>query len=404
MITPNTMAELEKLGFGADVDSLETYVAKLQDAAGMGKPLVDDALYDSHVRLLKQLKPDSSVLNRNWEIEDNDFNEYDDVLKKYGMSSITTVTDFDTGEFQRFKQVIRDLGHPVDLFASVKENGHGVRAVYLNGRLYTGSTRGRYKKGRDITRHLKAVLPNYVEAWKNIKLVEVRGEMLVKISDFENYLKPTGLKHPLSSVTSLIRDSVTDAELKYLNMVCYKVISSDGELELDTLSDEFGHLKECGFNIPQCTGVRGVTADNLEMAIDRILEVFEDLMDNDMLEYSCDGLVVSINNNNDFYSTGKNGNTWNGNIALKMGKYWEQNIYSSTIEEVVFIPGKSYMTPKALITPVVTGNGSEVRTVPLYNIGVMERYHYVPGETIYFRYGGETGVTCCDYLGNSVQV
>lgn len=404
MITPNTMAELEKLGFGADVDSLETYVAKLQDAAGMGKPLVDDALYDSHVRLLKQLKPDSSVLNRNWEVEDNDFNEYDDVLKKYGMSSITTVTDFDTGEFQRFKQVIRDLGHPVDLFASVKENGHGVRAVYLNGRLYTGSTRGRYKKGRDITRHLKAVLPNYVEAWKNIKLVEVRGEMLVKISDFENYLKPTGLKHPLSSVTSLIRDSVTDAELKYLNMVCYKVISSDGELELDTLSDEFGHLKECGFNIPQCTGVRGVTADNLEMAIDRILEVFEDLMDNDMLEYSCDGLVVSINNNNDFYSTGKNGNTWNGNIALKMGKYWEQNIYSSTIEEVVFIPGKSYMTPKALITPVVTGNGSEVRTVPLYNIGVMERYHYVPGETIYFRYGGETGVTCCDYLGNSVQV
>lgn len=404
MITPNTMAELEKLGFGADVDSLETYVAKLQDAAGMGKPLVDDALYDSHVRLLKQLKPDSSVLNRNWEIEDNDFNEYDDVLKKYGMSSITTVTDFDTGEFQRFKQVIRDLGHPVDLFASVKENGHGVRAVYLNGRLYTGSTRGRYKKGRDITRHLKAVLPNYVEAWKNVKLVEVRGEMLVKISDFENYLKPTGLKHPLSSVTSLIRDSVTDAELKYLNMVCYKVISSDGELELDTLSDEFGHLKECGFNIPQCTGVRGVTADNLEMAIDRILEVFEDLMDNDMLEYSCDGLVVSINNNNDFYSTGKNGNTWNGNIALKMGKYWEQNIYSSTIEEVVFIPGKSYMTPKALITPVVTGNGSEVRTVPLYNIGVMERYKYVPGETIYFRYGGETGVTCCDYLGNSVQV
>ena len=32
MITSNTMAELEKLGFGADVDALETYVARLQDA------------------------------------------------------------------------------------------------------------------------------------------------------------------------------------------------------------------------------------------------------------------------------------------------------------------------------------------------------------------------------------
>lgn len=404
MITSNTMAELEKLGFGADVDALETYVARLQDAAGMGQPLVDDALYDAHVRLLKQLKPDSSVLNRNWEVEDNELNEYDDVLKKYGMCSIQTVTDFDTPEYEKFRRTIADLGHPVDLFAGVKENGHGVRAVYLNGNLYTGSTRGRYKKGRDITRHLKAVLPNYVEQWKNIRLVEVRGEMLVKISDFEKYLKPTGLKHPLSSVTSLIRDSVTDAELKYLNMVCYKVIAGNGEIEFNTLADEYGHLKECGFNIPQCTGVRGVTAENLDLAIERILDTFENMMDSGVLEYSCDGLVVAINNNHDFYSSGKSGNSWNGNIALKMGKYWEQNIYSSTIEEVIFMPGKSFMTPKALITPVVTGNGSEVRTVPLYNIGVMERYHYVPGETIYFRYGGETGVTCCDYNGNSVQV
>ena len=404
MITSNTMAELEKLGFGADVDALETYVSRLQDAAGMGQPLVDDALYDAHVRLLKQLKPDSSVLNRNWEVEDNELNEYDDVLQKYGMCSITTITDMDSLEYEKFRRTIADLGHPVDLFAGVKENGHGVRAVYLNGSLYTGSTRGRYKKGRDITRHLKAVLPNYVEQWKNIRLVEVRGEMLVKISDFEKYLKPTGLKHPLSSVTSLIRDSVTDAELKYLNMVCYKVIAGNGEIEFESLAEEYGHLKECGFDIPPCTGVRGVTASNLDQAIDRILDTFENMMDSGILEYSCDGLVVAINNNNDFYSSGKNGNSWNGNIALKMGKYWEQNIYSSTIEEVVFMPGKSYMTPKALITPVVTGNGSEVRTVPLYNIGVMERYHYVPGETIYFRYGGETGVTCCDYNGNSVQV
>ena len=92
--------------------------------------------------------------------------------------SIQTVTDFGSPEYEKLRRPIADLGHPVDLFASVKEIGHGVRAVYLNGNLYTGSTRGRYKKGRDITRHLKAVLPNYVEQWKNIKLVEVRVKCL----------------------------------------------------------------------------------------------------------------------------------------------------------------------------------------------------------------------------------
>ena len=76
--------------------------SELQDAAGMGQPLVDDALYDAHVRLLKQLKPDSSVLNRNWEVEDNELNEYDDVLKKYGMQ-YTNCTDFDTPEYEKFK-------------------------------------------------------------------------------------------------------------------------------------------------------------------------------------------------------------------------------------------------------------------------------------------------------------
>lgn len=401
MVNNNTMDELNKLGFGADIDALESYVASLQDAAGMGNPLVDDATYDAHVRLLKQLKPNSSVLSRNWEVEDNELGEYDDILKKYGMCSITTITSFD--ELYKFKSVLDSIGHPITLAASIKENGHGVRAVYINGRLYNGSTRGRYKKGRDITRHLKAVLPNYIEAWKDIEIVEVRGEMLVSIETFEKNLKGV-LKTPLSSVTSLIRDSVTDEELKYLDMVCYKVISNDEKLEFNSLSDEFEHLKNCGFMIPEAVKVDGVTSENLEFFVEKILEYFENKMDAGLIKYSCDGIVFAINDDNIFYSVGKSGNAWNGNFALKMGRYWESNVYSSTILDIQFIPGKSYITPKAIVSPVKTANGAEVTNVPLYNIGVMERYHYVPGETIYFRFGGEVGVILCDVYGNSVSV
>lgn len=401
MINSNTMAELEKLGFGADIDALETYVATLQDAAGMGNPLVDDAAYDIHVKLLRQLKPASPVLTRNWEMEDNELTEYDDVLKKYGMCSITTLTSLQ--ELAKFRQVLQDIGHTVDLTVSIKENGHGVRAVYLNGRLYNGSTRGRYKKGRDITRHLKAVLPEYIPEWKDIKVVEVRGEMLVSIENFERHLQGT-LKTPLSSVTSLIRDSVTDEELKLLDMVCYKVISGNGDLEFNTLWDEFEHLEKCGFKVPEKAKVSGVGPDTLEKAVEMVLDYFEKKMDNHEIAYSCDGLVFAIDDNNTFYSTGKNGNAWNGNFALKMGRYWESNVYSSKIVEVKFLPGKSYITPKAIINPVKCSNGAVVTNVPLYNIGVMERYKYVPGADIFFKFGGETGVTLCDYLGNSVRV
>lgn len=401
MVNADTMEKLEKLGFGSDIDALESYVASLQDAAGMGNPLVDDSVYDAHVRLLKELKPTSSVLNRNWETADEELNEYDEVLRKYGMCSITTISEID--DLWRFENTLDTIGHDVELMASIKDNGHGVRAVYLNGWLYSGSTRGRTKKGRDITRHLKAVLPNYVDEWRNIKIVEIRGEMLVSIENFEKHLKGK-LKHPLSSVTSLIRDSVTDEELKLLDMECYKVISADDSLHFETLYDEFKHLEKCGFNTPPFIKVGHVNSSNLKQVTSAILAKFEQYMDSGAEKYSCDGIVFAINNNNDFYSTGKDGNAWKGNFALKTGRYWEQNVYSSIIEEVQFIPGKSYIVPKAIIEPVVTANGSSVVNVPLYNVGVIERYKYIPGETIYFRYGGETGVTLCDCYGNSIRL
>ena len=400
MINKDILDELDRLGFGADVDALETYIAKLQDAHAMGDSLVDDSVYDAHVRLLKKVKPDSSVLSRNWELEDNELTEYDELLKKYGMASITTITDYD--ELYKFKNILDKIGKPIELMGSIKENGHAVRAVYLNGNLYTGSTRGRYKKGRDITRHLKLLLPNYVEAWRNTKIVEIRGEMLVSIDTFEEKLRGT-LKTPLSSVTSLIRESASDEEIKLMDMVCFKVLTSDDSLGLNTLWDEYEHLKECGFKTPEKAKIQGVTSGNLEQAVDILVDYFEGLMDNGELKYACDGVIVSINDSDLFYSMGKNGNNWNSNFALKLGRYWESNVYSSTILDVEFTPGKSYMTPKAIVEPVVTANGSTVTTVPLYNIGVMERYEYVPGETIYFRYGGETGVSCCTYDGRSVQ-
>lgn len=400
MINANTMEELEKLGFGSDVDALESYIASLQEAAGMGTPIVDDAVYDAHVKILKELKPTSEVLHRNWEVDDNEPDEYDEVLKKYGMCSITTLDEIE--DVSKFAAIIAELGHPIDLMASIKDNGHGVRGVYLNGWLYNGSTRGRYKKGRDITRHLKATLPQYVDAWEKVKIVEVRGEMLVSKENFEKHLK-NKLKTPLSSVTSLIRDSATDEELEKLDMECYKVISAGGELEFKTLWDEFEHLKECGFKTPPKALIRGVTPATLEESVRKILDYFEQMMDRGQIKYACDGIVFSVNSNDDFYSLGKDGNAWRGNFALKYGKYWASNIYHSTIERIEYLPGKTYITPKAIIEPVVTSTGATVTNVPLYNIGVMEKYKYVPGEPIYFRFGSESGVLLTDVYGNNVS-
>lgn len=402
MVNQNTLDRLTELGFEADADGLEMYIAKLQDAAGMGDPLVPDSLYDEYTRLLRQLKPNSEVLNRNWETDDYELDEnLDSLLETYGMCSINTIQKMD--ELYKFKDTLDEIGEPVELVFSIKENGHGVRAVYKFGELVSSTTRGRYKKGRDITKHAKIMLPNYVEQFAEIPLVEIRGEVLVKISVFEQYLANV-CKTPLSSVTSLIRESATDEEIALLDMVCYKVLASEPEkLNINSLEEEYSLLNECGFKTPQCAKLGNITSANLDIVVDKVISYFESKMDNGEIEYSCDGIVATLNSNELFYGSGRSGNAWNGNIALKMGKYWESNVYSAKIISIEFVPGKSYIVPKAIIEPTIASNGATVTTVPLYNIGVMERYKYIPGNEIYFRFGGEVGVLTCDRYGNSVK-
>lgn len=402
MVNENLLNELNALGFGADVDALESYVATLQDAAAMGEPIVADDVYDIHYKLLKQLKPESVVVNRNWEGEDYELDDNDELLKVHGMASITTMKSMaDMGGFKmKLSQLFPD---GVRIHISYKLNGHGVRAVYRYGWLVAGSTRGRLKKGRDILRHLKALIPNYVQEWESIPLLEVRGELLVSFENFESRFKAT-LKTPLSAVTSLVRDSVTDEELQYLDMLCYKIyVSEDSPISFDSVSSQFEMLAKCGFKTPDYQIYEGVSYYNIEDVVSEALEEMGNKYGNGEVAYFCDGLVASVDNQDQFSQMGYDGKNFAGNMALKIGPQWGAKTYCGVIQDVVFVPGKKYLTPKAIIAPVRTISGPEVTTVPLYNVGVMEEHGLVPGSEIYFKFGGETGVTLVDAHGNMIS-
>lgn len=403
VIGQDLMDELEELGFGSDVDALESYVMSLQDAAGNGdREVVMDAVYDRHKRLLEKLKPDSVAIYRNWETDDEEYTNNDVILERYGMKSIHTMTCME--DLSGFKQKLSGIG-AVDMVASVKLNGHGVRAVYRDGTLVDATTRGRYKRGRSILRHVKACLPEHIEKWEGTGLIEVRGEILVSKETFREKLSST-LKTPLSSVTSLIRDSASDKEIEMLDMVCYKCIKDDGSSnnsQFGTLEKEYMELKGAGIQIPECIMVNGVTAENFDSKIKSVIAYFEKLYDTGKLKYDCDGIVVSVNDLDTLYSMGEEGNSLIGNFALKMGRVWESNKYCGIVEDIEWVPNKKYITPKAHISPVKAVTGAEIRTVPLYNIGVMQRLQIGIGSRVYFKFGGETGVTLVTPDGEAIS-
>ena len=388
---------LNRLGFGDDVSKLEKYVESLQDYASSGEPIVSDDIYDTHIKLLSRLKPDSDLLNRNWESFEDDLDNRDILLDKFGMRSIRTIKDL--GELNYF---VRDIlkSNELKVVATTKLNGHAVRAVYEYGHLVSGSTRGRYKKGRDITRHLKKLLPNYVEKWSSEQYVEVRGELLVSYKNFEKVKHI--LKTPLSSVTSFIKESASDQEIGLLDILCYKVLKlRDFGNGYNSLSDEIMELGRLGFKTPPYSVRTTINPANFYSEMERLVNAFSSKKSS--LDYDTDGVVVSLDDNNMFYSLGLDGNTFLGNFALKVGSEYGTKVYQSIIDDIQWVHGKTYITPKAVIEPTKTANGAVVSVVPLYNIGMMEKLRLIPGSTIYFTFGGETGVSLCDSLGNKVN-
>lgn len=402
MISSETLETMERLGFGTDIDALEEKLFEYRQAAAEGSPIVSDAYYDGLIRILKEVKPESEIFLYNWENDDEEpLQSYDEVLKDIGMCSITTVSNYD--EMEPFRNVIAGIGKPVKLIASTKENGHAVRFVYAYGKLVSATTRGRSNngRGRNVLRHISKIVPNEIPVFKKIPIVEIRGEAIIKKKLFLERFKGV-TKTCLSTVTHLMRDSVSDEDIQCLDIVCYKIKSSDNSLPFVSLEQEFTLLDKLGFNTPEHITMNGVTGANFRSSIAGILKTFELKMDNEEIEYDCDGIVVALDSEELFYGTGKDGNAWKGNIAVKMGKYWESNVYESTIEYIEWQPGKKFLVPKAVVEPVVTANGSTVRNVPLYNVGVMERYGYITGSTVYFRYGGEKGVTLVDQFGRGI--
>lgn len=398
MFTRDDLSLLDRLGFGSDVEKLEEYVASLQEYASSGEPKVSDDVYDTHFKLLSKLKPESPVLNRNWESIDRDLDSYDVLLNKFGMRSIRTIKDM--SELGYFMDTV--LTNSTDLLVSTKLNGHAIRAVYQNGSLISGSTRGRYKKGRDITGHLKQILPNFVKIWESEPYVEVRGEMLVSYKDFERVKHY--LKTPLSAVTSCIKESATEEEVGLLSVVCYKVLKlreNPWDNGFITLLDEFKELSENGFEIPKVTKLDAVDRSNFMEYMDIVVEKFGNNKSN--FEFDTDGIVVAVNDTKKFYELGLDGNRFIGNFALKTGDAYGTKVYQSIIRDIEWVYGKTYITPKAIIEPTKTANGAEVRVVPLYNIGMMEKLHLIPNERIYFTFGGETGVSLCDSMGNKIS-
>lgn len=378
------------------IEALERYIQDCNEAMnGDGEPLVEDAIYDKLVQLLTKVRSDSPVLQELWSEDDEVVGSYNKLLEENPMVSILTVKSWNDDAITQF---IQRMPETANYLASYKINGHGIRVVYNDGNLVEATTRGRSTNGRDITEHVKIILGDYNEALSDYGLVEIRGELALKLSNLDKAREFTpGLKSAFSAVSSLIKPSATKEEVELLDFLTYGVYIED--YNFSSKEEVFSQLSEWGFETTEYISLEDISKDDL---LENMKEVVSALESNyEEFGYFCDGVVFEVSDGDVRSYLEGEGKYHDYNLALKVDS-WSQDIYTGYIKEVTWKRGKFKLNPVAVVVEdlnsnegVLTVQGNRVKNIPLYNpknILILKAYI---GRPLSFKYGGEAGVVPC---------
>ena len=378
------------------IEALERYIQDCNETMnGDGEPLVEDAIYDKLVQLLTQVRSDSPVLQELWSEDDEVVGSYNKLLEENPMVSILTVKSWNDDAITQF---IQRMPETANYLASYKINGHGIRVVYNDGNLVEATTRGRSTNGRDITEHVKIILGDYNEALSEYGLVEIRGELALKLSNLDKAREFTpGLKSAFSAVSSLIKPSATKEEVELLDFLTYGVYIED--YDFSSKEEVFSQLSEWGFETTEYISLEDISKDDL---LENMKEVVSALESNyEEFGYFCDGVVFEVSDGDVRSYLEGEGKYHDYNLALKVDS-WSQDIYTGYIKEVTWKRGKFKLNPVAVVVEdlnsnegVLTVQGNRVKNIPLYNpknILILKAYI---GSPLSFKYGGEAGVVPC---------
>lgn len=247
-----------------------------------------------------------------------------------------------------------------------KYDGNAANCIYIEGKLSQVLTRGNGTKGRDITDKVKHNIPETIDL-KGI--VEVRGEVVIKISTFNE--KYATFKNPRNYVAGVLnRDDNSPSVLADLDFI---------PLEVRQHIDE-----EIRYIAPRVPGFKHramvfyAGPINFEAAYYTMLEYRV------KCEYQLDGFVIKANE--DIRPQwGENSHDPNWAVAIK----FPPKEATTTITKISWQYGKSgAVTPVAIMEPVDL-DGSTVSRAALFNYDYLVKLGAFPGATVAIAKSGD---------------
>lgn len=290
--------ELNKLGFGLDIDSLESYIVDYEQA----RYLTDLSLYEHNYKILRDLlfevKPSSLVFSTQAELEQEKTSEEDIFFIENKNERHPTIYGlYDRKKLEGLKGYIDGLNNGLtDMLSMINIMGLDVQFIYRYGELLSVNLIGECNKYTDITDEVSGseILPMGVEDLEDFWVTEFRGKLTIPntSSNLQNISK-----HIETSVMRCIRCGIHYDALEILvtDIRIKKAKSENGEYtQWGNEWEKMEYVRSIGFDVPYYGLLRGIDSDSLESALSDMDGFFNKAEKSNRIAYKYRGFEARI--------------------------------------------------------------------------------------------------------------
>ena len=353
----------------------------------LDNPSVSDAEYDRLMNELIMLETEypnlKSPYSPSQRVGGKVLDEFAKVTHKRMMLSLANA--FNEDDLRNFDKKIREtLGKSkIEYMCEMKIDGLAMSLDYVAGELNYAATRGNGTVGEDVTSNVITIksIPTHINSFMPL---EARGEVFMPKKSLEKLNKEReALGEPLfancrNAAAGSIRqlDSKVAAS-RQLDAYWYYFVNAN-EFGIKKHSDALDYLESLGFKTNKerriCNGIEEVLKYIEEYTIKR-----------PELDYDIDGIVIKVNNIDDYDILGYTAKTPKWAIAYK----FPPEEVSTKLLDIIYTVGRTgKITPNAVLEPVRVA-GSLVQRATLHNEDFIRDKDLKIGDTVVLRKAGD---------------
>ncbi|MBL7715629.1 MAG: NAD-dependent DNA ligase LigA [Bdellovibrionales bacterium] len=355
----------------------------------LDEPLASDAEYDRLLRELQELEaqhpdlrlPDSPLLR----VGGKPLDKFSKISHRQPMLSLANALN--EKEFLDFDERVRKLVEgQLEYYAELKFDGLSINLTYQDGQFVSAATRGDGEIGEEVTQNIRTIrsVPLKLNTKEPPALIEVRGEVVLPIQDFEKLNRDQEAKgqktfaNPRNAAAGSVRQlDPSVAASRPLTVFCYGLGAHEG-IRFKRLSEFEEQLKKWGFRVGEWNRVCSTPQE--------VLKFYREIeAKRDSLPFEIDGIVVKLDRLDQVDQAGYVSRNPRGMIAFKYPPRQE----STVIEEIIVQVGRTgALTPVALVKPVRLG-GATVRRATLHNQDEIDRKDIRVGDHVLIQRAGD---------------